>query len=255
MDISITLLYAVIFSFLIAFVFSMFGQGGGSVYSPLLILLGYAVLLSTSTSLVLNLITSVSAGYVFYRNKMIDFRVSFLFVPGIVIGAFSGGVLSRYINSTILLWMFVFFLIILGARMVYTYWEKGKVEEKPAKLSTAMHVLIIIFSAGVGLISGLLGVGGGILIVPFMVYVCKYPAKYAAGSSHLIISFSALAGIIGHATSHHLDIPLIAVVGVAVLIGGNLGARISMKVKSRMLRAGLGLLMWGLAAQLLVKLL
>jgi len=57
MDISITLLYAVIFAFLIAFVFSMFGQGGGSVYSPLLILLGYAVLVSTSTSLVLNLIT------------------------------------------------------------------------------------------------------------------------------------------------------------------------------------------------------
>jgi len=91
MDISITLLYAVIFAFLIAFVFSMFGQGGGSVYSPLLILLGYAVLLSTSTSLVLNLITSLSAGYIFYRNKMIDFRASFLFVPGIVVGAFAGG--------------------------------------------------------------------------------------------------------------------------------------------------------------------
>ena len=98
-------------------------------------------------------------------------------------------------------------------------------------------------------------VGGGILIVPFMVYVCKYPTKFAAGSSHLIISFSALAGIIGHATSHRLDIPLIVVTGIAVLIGGNLGARVSMKVNTKMIRAGLGLLMWALAAQLLVKLL
>jgi len=255
MDISITLLYAVIFAFLIAVVFSMFGQGGGSVYSPLLILLGYAVLVSTSTSLVLNLITSLSAGYVFYRNKMIDFRASFLFVPGIVVGAFVGGFMSRFVNTTILLWLFVFFLVVLGARMVYTYWEKGKVEEKPKTLSTAMHVFIVLFSLGVGLISGLLGVGGGILIVPFMTYVCKYPTKMAAGSSHLIISFSALAGIIGHATSHRLDIPLIVVTGIVVLIGGNLGARISMRVKSRMIKAGLGLLMWALAAQLVVKLL
>jgi len=52
MDMNITLLLAVVFVFVIAFVFSMFGQGGGSVYSPLLILLAYPVLLSTSTSLV-----------------------------------------------------------------------------------------------------------------------------------------------------------------------------------------------------------
>jgi hypothetical protein len=71
----------------------------------------------------------------------------------------------------------------------------------------------------------------------------------------LIISFSALAGIIGHATSHRLDIPLIVVTGIAVLIGGNLGARISMRIKAKMIKAGLGLLMWGLAAMLLVKLL
>jgi hypothetical protein len=256
MDINITLLLAVIFVFVIAFVFSMFGQGGGSVYSPLLILLAYPVLLSTSTSLVLNLITSVSAGYIFYRNKMIDFKTSLIFAPGISVGAFLGGALAKFVNTTVLLWLFVFFLVGVGARMVYAYWEKGKGEEKPPKsLSTAMYALIAVFGFAVGIISGLLGVGGGILIVPFMVYVCKYPTKFAAGASHLIISFSALAGIIGHAATHRLDIPLILITGVAVLIGGNLGARVSMKVKTKMIRAGLGLLMWALAVQLLVKLL
>jgi len=71
----------------------------------------------------------------------------------------------------------------------------------------------------------------------------------------LIISFSALAGIIGHAASHRLDIPLIAATGIVVLIGGILGARTSMRVKPKMIRAGLGLIMWGLAAMLLMKLL
>ncbi|HEX2865880.1 MAG TPA: sulfite exporter TauE/SafE family protein [Ignavibacteriales bacterium] len=256
MDVNNMLLIAVVSSFLLAFVFSMFGQGGGSVYSPLLILLGYLVVISTSTSLVLNLITSVSAGYVFYKNKMIDYKASFMFVPGIVVGAFAGGVMSKFVNSAVLLWLFVFFLIVLGARMLYSYWEKGKTEENPpAKLSTSTYVLIISFSMAVGLISGLLGVGGGILIVPFMTYVLRYPTKSAAGSSHLIISFSALAGILGHASSHHLDIPLILVTGIAVLIGGNLGARFSLKVKPRMIKAGLGLLMWALSAQILAKLL
>ncbi len=256
MDINTTLLLAIFFSFLLAFVFSMFGQGGGSVYSPLLILLGYAVLISTSTSLVLNLITSVSAGYVFYRNKMIDLKASFMFVPGIVMGAFAGGVWSKSVNTNLLLWLFVFFLIVVGARMVYIYWEKVNVEEKrPANLSASTYVLIVIFSLAVGVISGLLGVGGGILIVPFMTNVLKYPTKSAAGSSHLIISFSALAGILGHAASHRLDYPLIAVTGIAVLIGGNLGAQFSLRVKPRMIKAGLGLLMWALSAQILVKLL
>src|SRR4030043_853680 len=138
MDINISLFITIPFVFVIAFIFSMFGQGGASVFSPLLILLAYPVLLSTSTSLVLNLITSVSAGYIFYRNKMIDFKTSLIFAPGISIGAFMGGALAKFVNTTVLLWLFVFFLVGVGARMVYAYWEKGKVEEKPPKsLSTA----------------------------------------------------------------------------------------------------------------------
>jgi hypothetical protein len=256
MDINSTLLAAVIFSFLIAFIFSMFGQGGGSIYSPMLILLGYSIMLSTSTSLVLNLITSLSAGYIFYRKKMIDYKTSLIFAPGIIIGAFSGGALSKSFNTTFLLWLFVIFLLGVGARMIYSYWEKEKVEENsPKSLSPAMYALIAVFGLGVGFIAGLLGVGGGIFVVPFMVYVLKTPTKIAAGSSHLIISFSAAAGIIGHATSHEFDIPLIVVTGIAVLIAGNLGARLSMNFKTKVIRAGLGLIMWAFAVMTLVKLL
>ncbi len=252
----IVLLAAVIFVFLIAFIFSMFGQGGGSVYTPTLFLLGYAVLISASTSLVLNLITSTSAGYIFYRNKMIDFKTSLIFVPGICIGSLMGGVLGNFVDPTILLWIFVIFLISMGARMIYTYWEREKPEgECPTGFSTKMYAVITAFGFAVGILSGLLGVGGGILIVPFMVYICKYPTKYAAGSSHLIISFSALFGIIGHSAFGNLDLSLIIVTGIAVFIGGNLGARISMKFKSHVMKAGLGLIMLALAAQILLKLL
>ncbi len=256
MEIQITLLIAVVLAFVIAFIFSMFGQGGGSVYSPLLILLGYSILISSSTSLVLNLITSLSAGYIFYRKKMIDYKTSFIFAPGISLGAFAGGALSKLFDTTSLLWLFFCFLVAVGARMIYSYWEKEKKEEAArGPLSAGEMVLVAVVGLVVGFLAGLLGVGGGVLIVPFMVYTLKVPTKIAAGSSHLIISFSALAGILGHAASHEFDIPLILWTGAAVLIGGNMGARLSMRFKTQAIKAGLGLIMWALAAQLLFKLL
>ena len=244
--------------FVIAFIFSMFGQGGGSVYTPVLFLFGFAVLISVSTSLVLNLITSVSAGYIFYRHKMIDVKRSLLFVPGIITGSLLGSVVDNLhiVSTTFLLWLFVAFLVGAGARMVYSFREKAKSEgECPTTFSKRMYALIIIVSFLVGLLSSMLGVGGGIIIVPFMTYICKYPTRWAAGASHLIISFSALFGVIGHSAFGNLDLSLLLGTGVAVLIGGNLGGRIGVRMKSGMMKVGVGIIMWILAAQVVLKLL
>ena len=257
MDINTTFLFVIIAALVIAFVFSMFGQGGGSVYTPVLLLFGYAVLISVSTSLVLNLITSVSAGYVFYRHKMIDVKRSLLFVPGIIVGSLLGSVVDNLhiVSTTFLLWLFVAFLVGAGARMVYSLREKGQTEgECPTSFSKRMYALIIVVSFLVGLLSSMLGVGGGIVIVPFMAYVCKYPTRWAAGASHLIISFSALFGVIGHSAFGNIDLPLVLGAGVAVLIGGNLGGRIGVRMKSGLMKVGVGIIMWVLAAQIVLKL-
>jgi len=256
MDYTLWVIIALVF--IIAFVFSMFGQGGGSVYTPVLFLFGYAVLVSVSTSLVLNLITSASAGYIFYRHGMIDIKRSLLFVPGIIAGSLTGSVVDNLhiVNPTFLLWLFVAFLIGAGARMIYSFREKGKAEgECPTTFSKRMYALIIIVSFLVGLLSSMLGVGGGIIIVPFMTYICKYPTRWAAGASHLIISFSALFGVIGHSAFGNIDLPLVLTTGAAVLIGGNLGGRIGVRMKSSMMKVGVGIVMWVLAAQVILKLL
>jgi uncharacterized membrane protein YfcA len=244
--------------FVIAFIFSMFGQGGGSVYTPVLFLFGYAVLVSVSTSLVLNLITSVSAGYVFYRHKMIDVKRALLFVPGIIAGSLTGSAVDNLniVKPTFLLWLFVAFLVGAGARMVYSFREKGKTEgEYPTTFSRRMYALIIVVSFLVGMLSSMLGVGGGIIIVPFMTYICKYPTRWAAGASHLIISFSALFGVIGHSAFGNIDLPLVLTTGAAVLVGGNLGGRIGVRMKSSIMKVGVGIIMWVLAVQVILKLL
>lgn len=251
-----TLLAAIISVFMISLVFSMFGQGGGSLYTPLLFLLGYAAVISISTSLVLNLVTALSAALIYYRNKLIDLKLSSTFVPGICVGSLVGGASTEYIDSGILMWAFVVFLIFAGGRMVYTYWEK-KIESESCliNLTTKMIALIVLFSFTVGILSGLLGVGGGIIIVPFLVFLCKHPTKEAAGTAAFVVIFSSMFGVIGHSAVGNLDVGLILATTAAVFVGAQIGARLMVKSKTEMIKVGFGLIMWLFAAQLLLRLL
>ncbi len=249
-----TLLIAIGAVFAVSIIFSMFGQGGGSLYTPILFLLGYAVLTSISTSLVLNLVTALSASIVYYRSNLVDVKFALWFVPGICLGAFLGGVMAAYINPAILMWLFVIFLIGAGGRMIYTYWEKSQEGSCPLTFSKGMYALIIAFSFAVGIISGLLGIGGGILIVPFLIFLCRYPTKNSAGVVSFVVIFSSLFGVFGHLTSGGFDIPLILGAIVAVFVGATIGARSMVKIQSGYIKAGFGVILWIFAIQLILKL-
>lgn len=112
------LIVAVVSFFLISVIFSMFGQEGGSLYTPTLVLLGYGTLISVSTSLVLNLVTALFATVVYFRNNLVDLRLAAAFIPGIVAGAFLGGAFGNFVDTGLLLWLFVVFLVGAGGRMV-----------------------------------------------------------------------------------------------------------------------------------------
>jgi uncharacterized membrane protein YfcA len=251
-----SLIIAVVAVFLVSIIFSMFGQGGGSLYTPILFLIGYSALISISTSLVLNLITALSAAIVYYRANLVDLRLAVAFIPGICIGAFAGGVMTNFVNPDILLWIFVVFLVGAGARMIYTWWEKPKPgEECPIEFTRAMYAGIVVFSFGVGILSGLLGVGGGTIIVPFLIFLCRYPIKNSAGTVSFIVIFSSLFGVIGHSAYGTLDLALIAVTVIAVIIGANIGARFTVRIQPRYIKAGFGIILWAFAVQLVLKLL
>ncbi|MFA5332146.1 MAG: sulfite exporter TauE/SafE family protein [Methanoregula sp.] len=250
-----TLIVAIVAVFVVSIIFSMFGQGGGSLYTPILFLLGYAALTSISTSLVLNLITALAASIVYYRSNLVDVRFALWFVPGICLGAFLGGVLAAFINPVLLMWLFVIFLIGAGGRMIYTYWERSSPEGAcPVHYSTGMYVLIVVFSFFVGIISGLLGVGGGIIIVPFLIFFCHYPMKNSAGVVSFIVIFSSLFGVFGHLTSGGFDIPLIIGCAIAVVIGATIGARSMVKIQSGYIKVGFGFVLLVFALQLIFKL-
>ncbi len=234
----------------------MFGQGGGLLYTPLLIFLGYSTLASISTSLFLNMITALFATVMYFRSRLVELRLALAFIPGIIAGSFLGGAEGNFVDTKLLLWLFVAFLVGAGARMVYTYWERTPATQVSRKRpSPSTYIVVALFSFGVGILSGLLGIGGGILILPFLVFAYRIPTKAAAGTSMFVVIFSSAFGVLGHSTFGQLDYLLILSTVLAVAAGGAIGARFMIRTGARWIKAGFGLLMLVFAIQLVLKLL
>ena len=252
------LLVAAIAVFLIAIVFSMFGQGGGLLYAPTLILLGFATVVSTTTSLVLVLLTACFAAIIYLRRRLVDLHLGAVFAPPIVVGAFLGGVWGNSIDRIVLLWIFVAVLLGAGARMVMSAWEAGPATPSaPRRLTPPMVGVVVLFALGVGVLSAVLGIGGGVLILPFLVIAFRVPTKIAAGTSSFIIIFSSLFGLVGHSAQglyHHFDVDLILLASVAVAAGALLGPHLLVRTNSRWVKVGFGGLLWGFAVELVLKL-
>ena len=110
----------------------------------------------------------------------------------------------------------------------------------------------ICIGACIGFIAGLLGIGGGVFIVPLLIYVMKTPTKIAAASSTFIVCFSSLTGFLGYASMGTINWKFILPAAVASFVGGQAGAMImSTKLKSKSIHVIFSILLFALCAKLL----
>ncbi len=239
---------------LISGVFSMFGKGGGSLYTPVLVMLGMAVGPAISTALFLNLVTALTATIVFRRNKLVDTRFCMVFLPGTVLGSLLGAVLSAMAPKNLLLGIFSVFLYAVGFLLFLSSKEKEKAGQAVKELTPRILVVITLFSFGVGVLSSLIGVGGGLIIFPFLVLYMKYGAQMAAGANSLIVTVSSLVGTIGHFTLGHVDIRFLAVTTVACIAGSAIGSHVTVKARPGFVRIAFALIMWFFATQIALQL-
>ena len=236
----------------ISAVFSMFGKGGGSLYTPVLVMLGMGVGPAISTALFLNLVTALTATVVFQRNKLVDFRFCLVFLPGAVLGSLLGAVLSSMAPKNLLLGIFSAFLYIVGLLLFLS--GKERVGQQAKKLTAGMIVLITLFSFGVGVLSSLIGVGGGLIIFPFLVLYMKYGAQMAAGANSLIVTVSSLVGTIGHFALGHVEIRFLAATTLACVLGSTVGSRVTVKASPGFVRVAFACIMWFFATQIALRL-
>jgi len=106
-----------------------------------------------------------------------------------------------------------------------------------------------------GLISGLIGVGGGLLKVPMMVLLFGVPMDIAVGSSAFMVGVTAAGGFVGHAAQGHWDWRTSLILATTVFIGGQIGSRISIRVNRQKLRKGFGLFLVVVAVFMLARVL
>jgi uncharacterized membrane protein YfcA len=110
----------------------------------------------------------------------------------------------------------------------------------------------VVIGACIGLLGGLLGIGGGVFVVPLLIYVLKTPTKIAAASSTFIVCFSSLTGFLGYASMGRIDWGFILPAAVASFLGGQAGARImSSRLKGQTIRTIFSIILFGLCAKLL----
>ena len=233
-------------------VFSMFGKGGGSLYTPVLVMLGLSVGPAISTALFLNLVTALVATIVFWRNKLVDFKFCSRFLPGTIVGSLIGALLSSRAPKDLLLGIFSAFLYGVGILMIFS--SKGKGGQATRGLSWKTTGLITVFSFGVGVLSSLIGVGGGLIIFPFLVLYMKYGAQKAAGANSFIVTVSSLVGTAGHFALEHVDYRLIAVTSVACIIGSAIGSHVTVKASPAFVKVAFAFIMWFFATQIALKL-
>jgi uncharacterized protein len=110
---------------------------------------------------------------------------------------------------------------------------------------------VLVGGISVGLLTGILGVGGGFLIVPALVMLVGMPMHQAVGTSLVVITMNSLSGFLGHLTGMTLDIPLILIFIAAGIIGAFAGSRLGKRLDATLLRKAFALLVIVLAVFLL----
>jgi len=246
MHLSLLLIAAI---FLISFLLTMVGLGGGLIFSPLFVILGFAKSAAASASLFLNLIAAGSAAYAYARKKMVDFSLSVPLIVSSSLAAPAGSYLNVHVAKGPFLLIMAAVLALAGLRMLFSpSGETGESSLTPAKKMTGG----LVIGGCIGLLGGFLGIGGGVFVVPLLIYVLKTPTKIAAASSTFIVCFSSLTGFLGYASMEAINWWFVLPAAAASFAGGQAGARfMSARLKGKTVRIIFSLVLFVFCAKLL----
>lgn len=215
-----SLIILVIGFFLIALIYSSVGFGGGTSY---LALLGQSFFFVSqpqikTTALLCNIIVVTGGTYIFYKNGKLDLKKSWPFLAASVPLAFIGGFWK--LNDAA-------FFVILGASLVLAailLWLKPKQEKPSLKGSSAINFGI---GGGIGFLSGLVGIGGGIFLSPILHLIRWDDAKKISALASVFILVNSVSGLAGQLSQKpQIEWSFVIPLLIAVLIGGQIGSRL-----------------------------
>jgi uncharacterized membrane protein YfcA len=230
---------------------TLVGVGGGFLVVPLLLII-YKLppAAAAATSLVVVLLNAASGSVTYVRRGRVDVRTGLLLAAATVPGAFFiGPELAERIPERAFKIGFGAFLLVMATLLFL------RPERQPAAARATTRgglwrirrtfrdgsgtildyefdaVLAVVLSFVVGILSSMLGIGGGIVHVPALIHLMGFPVHVATATSQFVLAFTAAAGVAKYASAGHVVWPLAAVVGAGVIVGAQLGARLSQRMK------------------------
>jgi len=248
----------------IALVFSMLGQGGGALYTPVQVWLGVNFHQAATTSLFLIIVTSVSASLVFHKARKIDWPLAVVLETVTAAGGFAGGLGSNWFSGATLSIAFAAVIAVAAVFMTRPMKERQPCTNQPggslswkrtwAEQTYCVNLALALpLSFAAGIISGMVGVGGGLIKVPMMVLVLGIPMDIAVGSSALMVGLTAGGGFTGHLLSGHWDWRMSLILAGAVFMGAQIGSRLTIKLDKAKLKKGFGWFLLVVAATMVFK--
>lgn len=234
---SITFTVVVLLSTIVGLSLGLLGGGGSILTVPLLTYVaGMEPKEAIAASLFVVGTTSVLSTFAHARRGNVQWRTGLIFGGASMVGAFLGGLLGGFIPGVVLMIAFAVMMIATAAAMLRGRKKQGGgVSQKPLPLAK-----VLIEGLVVGLVTGLVGAGGGFLVVPALVLLGGLSMPVAVGTSLLVISMKSFAGLAGYLTSVSLDWPVVLSVTAAALVGAMVGARLTSVVPEQTLRKGFG---------------
>jgi uncharacterized membrane protein YfcA len=214
----------------------LFGVGGGIVMTPgLQVILGAPPIMALATPLPVIFPTALTGAYTYGRAGELDRRAAAWMVgPGIA-GAIVGSWLTDVVNTDLLLLVTAVLLAYQAVSIL-----RGRREGARKQPRTPTPLLFAGIGLAAGFISGLLGIGGGLIMVPVMAGMLGMPLKRVLGTSLLVIAALVVPGTIVHTALGHIDWALFVVVTIGAVPGARIGAKIALGTHERTLRLLVG---------------
>ena len=270
---------------LVGFLSGMFGVGGGFLMTPLLIFIGIPPTVAVASEANQILASSISGGVAHFQKRGVDIRMGCVLLVGGLLGSAVGVQLYAVMREMgqidlLISLCYVVFLGVIGLLMMIESiraihasqigrpiparrpgqhnWIHGlpfKMRFKVSNLYTSIIPPILI-GFFVGVLAAIMGVGGGFIMVPAMIYLLRMPTNVVIGTSLFQIIFVSAAVTVMHAVKNQtVDVVLATILIIGGVVGAQIGARLGQKLRGEQLRALLALIVLGVGLKMLNDLL
>lgn len=237
MTVTLTLALVLLLSVAIGLSLGVLGGGGSILTVPILVYVaGLEPKEAIAASLFVVGATSAAGAISHAKGGRVKWRTGLLFGLAGMAGAFAGGLLGGQLPGTLLLIAFALMMIATSIAML-----RGRRNVDPTKAHAELPVFrVLLDGAVVGLVTGLVGAGGGFLVVPALALLGGLPMSIAVGTSLVVIAMKSFAGLAGYLSTVQLDWGLTLGVTAAAIVGSVIGGRLVGKIPEQALRKGFG---------------